>query len=120
MTQTAMMRDPSAAANTEYTIYTFQQDSGAKCQARWHRHDTLCDLERALEKAGSLFDSGDFCKVEIKQKHTDPKTSRVVDTTLKVLERKSAKNIRTRLLALMAAFGGGLAVVLACVLAGQS
>lgn len=114
MTQTAMMRD--SAANTEYTIYTFQREAGVKSQARWHKQDTLNDMDLALDLAGSLFDSGDFCKVEIKQKYTDPKSQRVIDTTLKVLERKTGKTIGTGFLALMAVFGGGLAFALSFIL----
>lgn len=116
MAQTAMMRDSSKAANTEYTIYTFQLDADVKTQTRWQKQDTLGDLERALEKAGSLFDSGDFCKVEIKQKYTDPKNQRVIDMTVKVLERKTGTSIGTGVLALMAAFGGGLALALSFIL----
>ncbi|MGZ9108415.1 MAG: hypothetical protein ACXW4B_06295 [Micavibrio sp.] len=114
MAQTAMMRD--SAVNTEYTIYTFQREAGVKSQARWHKQDTLCDMNLALEKAGSLFDSGDFCKVEIKQKYTDPKNQRVIDTTVKVLERKTGKFFGAGLMALMAVLGGGLAFALSFIL----
>ncbi len=112
ISQTAVARDSSnnKAANIEYTIYTFQRCSDkAKAQERWQKQDTLADMGAAMTRAESLFDSGDFCKVEIKQKYMDHRNNRVVDTTLKVLERKAKKTLGAGLMTAMAAFGGLLA-----------
>jgi hypothetical protein len=119
MAQMTMLRDSSKTTGTEYTIYPVQHEAGTKSQARWHTQDTLCDIDLALQKAGSLFDSGSYCKVEIKQKYTDPKNHRIIDTTLKVLERKPGKKIGSRVMALMAVCGGGLAIALTFILNNQ-
>lgn len=105
LSQTAIARDSSKAANIEYTIYTFQHCS-KKAKERWHKQDSVADMETALQRAENLFDSGDFCRVEIKQKYMDYRNNRVVDTTLKVLERKRKRTLGAGALTVMAAFGG--------------
>lgn len=109
MTQTQTARESSKAANIEYTVYTFQRDSGAKGQERWQKQNSTSDMSQAMQQAESLFASGSFCKVEIKQKYTDPKNNRVVDMTLKIFEGKVKRSLGAGAMAGLAALGGVLA-----------
>lgn len=123
-TQTQSARESAKAANIEYTIYTFQRDARAKSQGsggaeRWQKQDSTADMAHAMERAEALFSSGSFCKVEIKQKYTDPKNNRVVDTTLKILERKEKRSIGAGMLAGLAALGGVLAFAVTYFLTSQ-
>ena len=118
ISQTAIARDSSKAANIEYTIYTFQHCS-KKAKERWQKQDSVPDMETALRRAESLFDSGDFCRVEIKQKYMDYRNNRVVDTTLKTLQRKGKKPLSAGMMAALAALGGLLAFAITYFLAGS-
>jgi hypothetical protein len=109
MSQTQAARESSKAANIEYTVYTFQRDSAAKGQERWQKQNATSDMAQAMQQAESLFASGNFCKVEIKQKYTDPKNNRVVDMTLKIFEGKVKRSLGAGAMAGLAALGGVLA-----------
>lgn len=120
MTQTALARESAKKTQIEYTIYTYQQ-CGTKSQERWQKQDTVTDMAVAVQKAETFFDSGDFCKVEIKQKYMDSRNNRVVDTTLKVFERRIRKSLSAGAITVMAAFGGLVAFALTYFLStGQS
>lgn len=118
-TQTQGVRESAKSANIEYTIYTFQQDSRAKNQERWQKQNSTADLTQAMAQAESLFSSGSYCKVEIKQKYTDPKNNRIVDTTLKIFERKKKRSLGAGMLAGLAAVGGVLAFAVTYFLTSQ-
>lgn len=112
MTQSAAMQN-SAKANIEYTIYTFQKDAAKpKSAESWQKQETLSDMAQAMKKAEALYGSGKYCKVEIKQKYTDPKNNRVIDTTLKTYARKEKKSLSVAALTGLAAFGGICAFLL--------
>lgn len=113
MTQSAAMPD-SKKANIEYTIYTFRRGEGnAKSLERWHKEAVFHDLPSATKKAETLYGSGDFSKVEIKQKYTDPKNQRVIDISLKTYERKEKRSIGVVAMTTMAAACGVIAFVIA-------
>ena len=78
----------------EYTIYTYDQPrTNQKGQIKWEKKDTADDMGNALKKAEALFSSGDYQKVEVKQKYFDKKKNRNVDMTLRVYEAKAKKPI---------------------------
>lgn len=111
--QRAAMHEPKKA-NIEYTVYTFQRGEGnAKSLERWQKQATFTDLPGATEKAEALYDTGDFCKVEIKQKYVDPKNNRVIDMTLKTYESKVKRSIGHIALTGMAAALGLIAFLIA-------
>lgn len=102
-TQRAAMPE-ARKANIEYTVYTFQRGEGnAKSLERWQKQDSFAALPGAIERAEGLYNSGSFCKVEVKQKYTDPKNNRVIDMTLKTYEIKKKRPISTIALTGMAA-----------------
>lgn len=91
----------------EYTIYTFDHASaGQKRNARWQKQQSFADMAQALKKAESLYKSGKFHKVEVKQKYFDTKKNRNVDTVLRIYESDGKKN------------GGALYVLIFAVLCG--
>ena len=103
MTQTAVTRDSSI----EYTIYTFQRSKDKNTgPERWQKQDTVSDMNQAVQKAEAFFSSGDYCKVEIKQKYTDPKNNRVIDMTLKTLTHRKKMTFGTGMMVGMAAMCG--------------
>jgi hypothetical protein len=113
MTQSAAMHD-SKKANIEYTVYTFQRGEGnAKSLERWQKQAMFNDLPSATKKAEELYNSGDFCKVEIKQKYTDSKNQRVIDITLKTYEKKEKRSLGVAVLTGMAAACGVVAFMVA-------
>lgn len=85
-------REPPKA-KIEYTIYTFQ--ACEKGKEKWERQDPLYDMAEAVSKAEALFADPQYCKVEIKQKFTDPKKGRAVDMTFKTFERKVKRPLST-------------------------
>jgi hypothetical protein len=89
--QTASTRDSTAI---EYTIYTFQRKEGEnRGPERWHKQDTLRVLPDAMKKAETLYESGQYCKVEVKQKYTDPKSKQIIDMTLKIFQRRKKRSL---------------------------
>lgn len=72
----------------EYVVYTFQR-CDQKQQEKWQLQECFDDQREALTVAKNLFDSGEFCRVEVKEKYTNIAVGHISDTTLKVFERKS-------------------------------
>ena len=77
----------------EYTIYTFDDHQNKTRKANWQKHSTSTDMHKAVQEAQGLFDTNQFCKVEVKKKYFDPKNERTVDMSIKVLERKPKRTI---------------------------
>lgn len=97
--QTRTIHDSRTA---EYTIYTFQRSgTGDRGPERWHRQETLNALPDAIKIAKALYESGQYCKVEIKQKYTDPKCNQLVDTTLKIFQKKKKPSFKTGIAAIL-------------------
>ena len=108
------------SARTEYTIYTFQRGEGKDDgPERWQKQDTLDAMPAAIQKAEALYESGQYSRVEIKQKCTNPKNSRIMDTTLKTFETKEKKSFWSAATMTVAAACGGIAFALVYYL-GQS
>lgn len=82
------------AQGIEYAIYTFEKTpSGGKNGNAWERHDVRGDMQAALVQAESLFGSGLYRKVEIRQKYFDNKKNRHIDMVLKTMELRKKKEI---------------------------
>ena len=72
----------------EYVVYTFQR-CDKKQQEKWQLQDSFDDQREALTVARNLFESGAFCRVEVKEKYTNIAVGHISDTTLKVFEHRS-------------------------------
>ena len=72
----------------EYVVYTFQR-CDKKQQEKWQLQDSFDDQREALTVARNLFESGAFCRVEVKEKYTNIAVGHISDTTLKVFERRN-------------------------------
>jgi len=100
-----------AAQNTEksqgieYTVYTL--DKASKDKNAWQRGQTITEMPMALSQAESLFESGQYQKVRIKQRYFDKKQNRNIETVLKVYEGRGQMNIG--LIFLFAILCGGIA-----------
>lgn len=90
----------------EYAIYTFQRTGGEnRGLERWQKHDTAHLLPEAIKKAQSLYESGQYCKVEIKQKQANQRT----DTTLKTFEDRPKRPLKAAVMAALTAIFSGIA-----------
>lgn len=77
------MAQAEKAQGIEYAIYTFE---GAKGPAKWEKKETRSEMSEALAIAEKMFGSGQYSKIEVKQKYFDKKKNRNIDVTLKVFE----------------------------------
>lgn len=93
----------AADASIEYSIFT--QKPGEAMQPQ----GTTNEMEKALASADKLLESGQYEKIEIKQKYFDKKANRLVEGTLKTLTYKKPSSILPiiGLLLLSVAAGGG-------------
>jgi hypothetical protein len=81
---------PAQGSGLEYTIYVFRKPENQNEPAgRWTRHSTMASLAQARKRALVLFRSGNYHRVEIKQKLFDRRQKRTVDITLKVIEQEN-------------------------------
>lgn len=98
---------PAAAAQIEYSIYTYDMPRpGQKGESKWQKHVTLDDMIKAMVEAQNLYDSEKFQKIEVKKKFFDQKKNRVVDMTLKVYERDLKKDHSTMIAIIFALICG--------------
>lgn len=77
----------------EYIVYTFQR-CNKKHQDKWQLQESFENEREAMFVAKNLFDSGQFCRVEVKEKYTDSLHGHISDTTLKIFERKSGMSFQ--------------------------
>jgi hypothetical protein len=91
MNESTLKNTGSAPGNAlEYTIYVFRKPENRNEPAgRWLRHSTMASLAQARKRALVLFRSGDYHRVEIKQKLFDKRQKRAIDITLKVIEQEN-------------------------------
>lgn len=94
----------------EYSVYTFEKTKNPSDQNKWHKQGTQTDMGLAISAAERLFESGQYAKVEVKQKYFDKKQNRIVDVTLKVFqEQKKKKEINVFVIFLFAIACGAAA-----------
>lgn len=89
----------------EYNIYSYSNDDSPR--ACWQKCGSADKAESAIIHAERLFRSGQFIKVEVKQKYFDSKARRNVDQTWKVFERRKAIRLSSK----SVAFAGISAIV---------
>lgn len=101
---TALKADTKTDQSIEYTVYTFDHDA-----KRWQKHEMFDQMDRALQAAEKLFNSGKYQKVEVKQKYFEKRTSRNIDMSLKVFEGKVKRDFGLVAAILFAALCGAAA-----------
>lgn len=69
----------------EYNIYSYSNDDSPR--ACWQKCGSADRPDSAIIHAETLFKSGQFKRVEVKQKYFDLKTQRNIDETWKVFEK---------------------------------
>lgn len=69
----------------EYNIYSYSNDDSPR--SCWQKCGSADQADSATIHAESLFNSGQFKKVEVKQRYFDLKTQRNVDETWRVFEQ---------------------------------
>lgn len=114
MTQSAAS---SAEQSIEYSIYVHHHPA-AKKSPGWEMVGETNNMKEAMNKAESLHASGNYHKVEIKQKYFDPKNNRKIDMTLKVLESRAKRQIGLVTILLFALICGAAAFGLTVFLVG--
>lgn len=90
MNQTAAA---AAEQSIEYSIYVHHHPASKKSPSWEMVGATTTNMKEAVKKAEDLHASGQYHKVEIKQKYFDPKNNRKIDMTLKVLETRAKKPV---------------------------
>lgn len=71
----------------EYNIYSYSNDDSPR--ACWQKCGSADHAESAIHHAEELYNSGQFKKVEVKQKYYDLRTQRNIDETWRVFEKGS-------------------------------
>lgn len=69
----------------EYNIYSYSNDDSPR--AYWQKCGSVDHPDRAIVHAETLFSSGQFKKIEVKQRYFDAKTKRNIDETWRVFEK---------------------------------
>lgn len=69
----------------EYNIYSYSNDDSPR--ACWQKCGSADHAESAIHHAETLYSSGQFKKVEVKQKYYDLRTQRNIDETWRVFEK---------------------------------
>lgn len=99
----------AAAAQIEYSIYTFDMPVPGKEQGKWNKHNTLTDMDKAIGEAKELLGTKKFMKIEVKKKFVDEKTGRAVDMTLKTFELAPKKDFGVAIAIMVALLLGAVA-----------
>ena len=69
----------------EYNIYSYSNDDSPR--ACWQKCGSAAHADSAIDHAETLFNSGLFRKVEVKQKYFDLKSGRNIDETWRIFEK---------------------------------
>ncbi len=109
----------------QFSVYTFAPEPAA-CSldpamqlpkrgtcCYWEKVDTFTDKLTAITTAEDLFRSGQYGRVEIKQKSFNKRVQRHVDSTIVVLGEKTAKEYHFTVSAALAC-ASGIAAILIC------
>lgn len=84
-------------ADGPYAIYVFERNLSDQACSFWRRHSTMAEKKQALSAARLLFGSGDYCRVEVKRRHVDPRSGGQRDQTLKCWTQRRGWGIFTAL-----------------------
>lgn len=88
MSQSA--QQAAAEQSIEYSVYIHHHPA-AKKNPDWEMVGATTNMKDAVKQAEELHASGEYRKVEVKQKYFDPKNNRQIDMVLKVLEHRPKK-----------------------------
>jgi len=102
-TQTA---HPSVSSGPPaYAVYIYHYpENHMEGQNDWEMRTLTADLKTALKDAQSLYDSRGYRRVEVKKRVHDSKYAHTRDTTLKVFDCESGKDVFKRRCALAVVF----------------
>lgn len=73
----------------EYNIYSYSNDDNPR--ACWQKCGSAGEARSAVVHAETLFNSGAFSKIEVKQRYFDTKTRRNIDETWRIFEHEQLK-----------------------------
>ena len=73
----------------EYNIYSYSNDDNPR--ACWQKCGSASHAESAVIHAENLFSTGQFSKIEVKQRYYDPRAQRNIDETWRVFEHADKK-----------------------------
>lgn len=107
----AAIANKGDSSGIEFSIYAFEQPNGNNgSRPSWKKAGTKDERQSALTEAETLFSSGKYQKVEVKQKYYDKKKNRNIDVTLRVFESKAKRQVNITAVLLVAALvSGGIA-----------
>ena len=95
---------------SEYAVYTFGIPEQDNVHSRmWEKKASHAAVDAAVRQAEDLFRTGQYRKIEIKQKYFDRRRNRNVDLTLKTLGQKENRRLRTAVAVALAMASGALA-----------
>jgi hypothetical protein len=80
----------------EYNIYSYSNDDNPR--ACWQKCGSAAHADSAIDHAETLFNSGLFRKVEVKQKYFDRKSGQNIDETWRVFEKTRRTSPSSRIM----------------------
>lgn len=89
-------------SSIEYTVLTMDPETKS-----WQPQGMTNEMDKALASAEKLLATGDYAKVEIRQKYFDKKSNRQVEGTLKTMDYKKPSGILPIIGLLLLAFAAG-------------
>lgn len=116
MSQTAAAKP--GEQSIEYSIYVYHHPVAQKGTAPELVGAATANMKDAIKKAEGLHASGNYHKVEVKQKYIDPKNNRQIEMTLKMLEFRPKKPLGVGVILLFTLICGAAAFGLTVFLMG--
>lgn len=117
-----MAQEPAKSAEeqvVEYSIFVTHKKNSKNGSGTEMVGQPTNNMKDAVKQAEDLHASGEYAKVEVKQKYFDPKNNREINMSLKVLETKEKKPISLLMLILFTIFCGGAAFGLTVLIVGK-
>lgn len=90
----------------EYRILTLADPTDQKKNPDWTPHETLKDMDKALNMAAQLHQDRTYQKVKVEKTFMDPDKGRTVNVPLREFERKQKKPIGAAVFVVLAIIGG--------------
>lgn len=74
----------------EYNIYSYSNDDNPR--ACWQKCGSAPHAQSAIIHAENLFNTGQYSKIEVKQRYYDPRAQRNIDETWRVFEQAAPRS----------------------------
>jgi hypothetical protein len=105
------MTDPDdKSQGIEYSIFAAEMPApGQKGKVPLQRQGMRKEMRDALAAAEEMIATGQYQRVEVRQKYFDKKKNREIDMTVKVFEKRAKKEIGVFAILLFAVLCGGIA-----------